>query len=60
MKEFRCTKCGKLLANIFNSDAIAVMVGREAIEQVELHHNSNHIKRIEIKCPRCKTLNTAK
>lgn len=57
MQEFQCTKCGKLLANIFDSDAIAVMVEREAIEQVELHHNSNHIKSIEIKCPQCQELN---
>lgn len=55
MQEIRCEKCNKMFGKIFNPTAIAIE-DRQSVEKIELHNNG-HPKRLEIQCPRCKTLN---
>lgn len=52
MIELRCknNKCGKLLAKI---DIPMVTTD----ETIELEYTTNKIKKVEVKCSRCKTMN---
>lgn len=54
MQEFRCSKCEKMLGMMFSSEAICINDNKN-VQQMEL--DGKHVKRIEIKCPRCKNLN---
>jgi phage FluMu protein Com len=45
MQEIRCTNCNKLLAKVRRSDDDRIII---------IHKNSTEL---DIKCPRCKTMN---